>query len=37
MAQVRMVRGSNPVFVKEVERNRLVENMSSILGRMERF
>ncbi len=31
MAQARMVRGSNPVFVKEEERNALVENMVRIL------
>ena len=31
MAQARMVRGSNPVFVKEVERNALVENMVRIM------
>ncbi len=31
MAQARMVRGSNPVFVKEEERNALVENMVRIM------
>ncbi|MHA2382374.1 MAG: hypothetical protein ACXACT_07335 [Candidatus Thorarchaeota archaeon] len=31
MAQAVMVRGSNPVFVKEEERNKLVENMVRIV------
>ncbi len=31
MAQAIMIRGSNPVFVKEEERNRLVENMVRIM------
>ena len=31
MAQAVMVRGSNPVFVKEEDRNKLVENMVRIV------
>jgi len=31
MAQARMIRDSNPVFVKEEERNALVENMVRIM------
>ncbi len=31
MAQARMVRGSNPVFLKEEERNALVENIVRIM------